>query len=160
MFKVLDKVCEPQRATEYSAYVDLFAREEIVINPGETKIVPLGVIIDLEKLEANIKDSYGFDLDDFMSSQYLEVAIRSSLSAKYGLVIANGSGKVDLDYPKEIGIIIHNPLKPLDKHALEPNFLIKKGDKVAQCTLVPHNGMFMGYSSKVKRTGGFGSTGK
>ena len=34
MFKVIDKVCTPQRATKYSAYVDLFARENVVIGKG------------------------------------------------------------------------------------------------------------------------------
>ncbi len=42
MFKVLDPICEPKRATKYSACVDLFAREDVVIGAGETKIVPLG----------------------------------------------------------------------------------------------------------------------
>ena len=28
MFEVLDIVCEPKRGTKYSAYVDLFARED------------------------------------------------------------------------------------------------------------------------------------
>lgn len=29
MFKILDEACTPKRGTKYSAYVDLFAREEI-----------------------------------------------------------------------------------------------------------------------------------
>jgi dUTP pyrophosphatase len=168
MFEILDEVCTPARATQYSAYVDLCSKEEMVIGPGETKIVPLGVIIDLDKLKEELSFNYGTKSEaaeesmfkTFMSSNYLEVAIRSSLSAKYGLVIANGSGKVDLDYPKELGVIIHNPIKYSDKNSLEPNFLIKKGDRVAQCTLIPHNGWAMGYETEEKRTGGFGSTGK
>ena len=47
MFKVLDEVCEPKRATKYSACVDLFAREDVIIGAGEAKIVPLGVYIVL-----------------------------------------------------------------------------------------------------------------
>jgi len=51
MFKVLDKVCEPQRATKYSSSVDLFARESVTIGAGETQKIPLGVKIDLEKIK-------------------------------------------------------------------------------------------------------------
>lgn len=168
MFEILDEDCKPARATEFSAYVDLCSREEMIICPGETKIVPLGVIIDLDKLKEELSFNYGTKNEqaedamfrNFMSSNYLEIAIRSSLSAKHELIIANGSGKVDLDYPEEIGIIIHNPLRVTNKNSLEPNFLIKKGDRVAQCTIIPHTGWAMGYETNKQRTGGFGSTGK
>ena len=40
------------------------------------------------------------------------------------------------------------------------SYLIKKGDKVAQCTLVEHKGYLMGIESDTDRTGGFGSSGK
>jgi len=36
--------------------------------------------------------------------------------------------------------------------------IIRKGDKVAQCTLKEHKGYLMGYESDVIREGGFGST--
>ena len=44
----------------------------------------------------------------------------------------------------------------------EPDFnfgKIKKGDKVAQCTLKEHKGYLLGYESDVVRVSGFGSTG-
>ena len=53
MFKVLDKVCVPKRSTKYSAYVDLFARENVTIGAGETKIIPLGVKLNLDALYKN-----------------------------------------------------------------------------------------------------------
>ena len=31
MFKILDGACTPKRGTKYSAYVDLFAREDVYI---------------------------------------------------------------------------------------------------------------------------------
>lgn len=174
MFKVLDDVCTPVRGTKYSAYVDLFAREDITIGAGETKIVKLGVELDLEKLKENwIKKSgfvfepieakktlIEFGFNHFLKSHYLEVALRSSLGVK-GLIIANGIGIIDLDYTDEIGLIIHNPI--IDITFNVPNgssFKISKGDKVAQCTLKEHKGYLMGYESEVLRTGGFGSTDK
>lgn len=183
MFKILDEVCTPKRATKYSAYVDLFAREDCVIGAGETKIVKLGVKIDLEKLENQLifnvclRDvKAGFPplskkakkeiFEEFLNQNYLEVALRSSLAVK-GLIIANGIGVIDLDYPDEIGLIVHNPqdfrwfkddLENID--IIENDaFFINKGDKVAQCTLKGHKGYLMGYESDVIRNGGFGSTG-
>lgn len=190
MFKILDEKCTPVRGTKYSAYVDLFAREDVIIGAGETKVIKLGVKLDLDKLyrswyfyteQNNISGSW----DMYLRSHYLEVALRSSLAVK-GLIIANGIGIIDLDYPDEIGLILQNPIQNIDKtididkkedyieidYYGSPNeradgikveysssFKIKKGDKVAQCTLKEHKGYLMGYESDKVRDGGFGSTG-
>jgi len=174
MLKVLDELCVPRRGTRYSAYVDLFAREDCTIGAGETKIVKLGVKIDLDSLyrswyfyteQNNISGSW----EMFLKSHYLEVALRSSLGVK-GLIISNGIGIIDLDYPDEIGLIVHNPVRAKDivygnNHTILVNsdnsdFEIKKGDKVAQCTLKEHKGFLLGYESDVVRISGFGSTGE
>ena len=182
MFKILDEVCTPKRGTKYSAYVDLFAREYITIGAGETKIVKLGVKIDLDKLAKTLYDvSYSYilkahnkslqqDFHNFLQKYYLEVALRSSLGVK-GLIIANGIGIIDLDYPDEIGLIVHNPVQIREfvqngnnyttvVDSDDSEFVIKKGDKVAQCTLKEHKGYLMGYETRNIRTGGFGSTDK
>ena len=125
MFKILDEVCTPKRGTKYSAYVDLFAREDVIIGAGETKIIKLGVKIDwraIMKICASVEPFSTADDDikeyeKFMSSHYLEIALRSSLGAK-GLIIANGIGIIDLDYPDEIGLIVHNPYKYVGKRWL------------------------------------------
>ena len=189
MFKILDGVCTPKRGTKYSAYVDLFAREDVTIAAGKTKIVKLGIKLDMDFFEsmfnpdkldfktAKVGGLYSDDelriqkhqLHNFLKSHYLEIALRSSLGVK-GLIIANGIGIIDLDYPDEIGLIVHNPLKPyelnepdIDESHYElvsesDSYLIIKGDKVAQCTLKEHKGYLMGYETETLRTGGFGST--
>ena len=176
MFKILDESCTPVRSTKYSAYVDLFSREDITIGAGETKVIPLGVKLDLNKLsKALFEVSYSYilrshnkvlqeEFDKFMKSHYLEIALRSSLALR-GLIIANGIGIVDLDYPDEIGLIVHNPIKMSTNHGIPDQYLLKpfyiqKGDKIAQCTLKEHKGYLMGYESDVVRNGGFGSTDK
>lgn len=199
MFEILEKVCTPKKGTKYSAYIDLFAREDVVIGVGETKIVKLGVKLKIEYLlyeldyikihhNGEVTQVENEVIEKFLRSHYLEVAIRSSLAVK-GLVIANGIGIIDLDYPDEIGLIVHNPISTdyvecesrvmlagyeamknkLDiteaqKLIATPyldklTFKISKGDKVAQCTLKEHKGYLMGYESDVVRKGGFGSTG-
>lgn len=178
MFEVLDTVCQPTRATKYSAMVDLYAREDIIIDAGETKIVPLGVKIDLTHIQIQMTKMCLVRLDEipveeltynhyeyheFMSSHYLELHPRSSLRAK-GLII--GVGVIDLDYPDEIGLIVHNPIKKFDTLlkifglGFARNYTIKKGDKVAQCTLKEHKGFLLGIETETERAGGFGSSGK
>lgn len=173
MFKVLKDYCQPVRGTKYSAYVDLFSAEDITIGAGETKIVKLGVKLDTSLIqEAMAFDS--MEMKEFLQSHYLEVALRSSLGVK-GLIIANGIGIIDLDYPDEIGLIVHNPYGIYEREyrtegrlcgevttietKKEP-FEIKKGDKVAQACLKEHKSYLLGYESDVIRTSGFGSTGK
>ena len=95
-----------------------------------------------------------------LKSHYLEIALRSSLGVK-GLIISNGIGIIDLDYPDEIGLIVHNPVTDVTFGVYNGSrFIINKGDKVAQCTLKEHKGYLMGYESEILRTGGFGSTDK
>lgn len=166
MFEVLEGGFEPVRGTKYSAYVDLFAREDVTIGTGETKIVKLGVKIDLDAIKEDLISTHRLSMqiddlwDKFLKSHYLEVALRSSLGVK-GLIIANGIGIIDLDYPNEIGLIVHNPILDVTFGVYNGNaFKISKGDKVAQCTLKEHKGYLMGYESDEIRISGFGSTGK
>ena len=158
MFKVLDGATAPTRATKYSAMVDLYARESVVIGAGETKIVPLGVKISEDGLQKLLVNSGREFMDDyFKKSHYLELHPRSSLRAK-GLII--GVGVIDLDYPDEIGLIVHNPIIDITFGICNGTiYTIKKGDKIAQCTLKEHKGYLLGIESDTERSGGFGSTG-
>ena len=191
MFKILKDFCEPVRSTKYSAYIDLFSADDVIVGAGETKVIKLGVKLDMDFFEsmfnpdkldfktAKVGGLYSDDelriqkhqLHNFLKSHYLEVALRSSLAVK-GLIIANGIGIIDLDYPDEIGLIVHNPISEIEsfndgcsdfielKGCNEQyHFVIKKGDKVAQCTLKEHKGYLLGYESDVVRISGFGSTG-
>jgi len=78
--------------------------------------------------------------------------IRSGLSKK--LQINNGVGIVDIDYRDEIKIRLHNPSQDTER------VYIKKGDRIAQITLLEHKSEIMNMHSDDVRTGGFGSTDK
>jgi len=192
MFKILDKVCTPTKGTKYSACVDLFAAKDVVVGAGETVLVPLGVKIDLEKLKENyIKNNKLRDEkaglpplsktfenkyfnEEFLKSHQLNLHIRSSMSAKHGLIIANGTGIIDLDYPGEIMICLHNPIVGATSKQVSPKtekittfnccsgdknrYAIKKGQPIAQISLVEHKTYLLGVGSEEKRIGGFGST--
>ena len=171
MFKVLEGATAPTRATKYSAMVDLYANADVVIGAGETHIVPLGVKIDKGSIKDSLEDWE--HIGGFMESHYLELHPRSSLRAK-GLII--GVGVIDLDFPDELGLIVHNPitnvfpnsvfggqLKTLSKGCIGienfEGYPINKGDKVAQICLKEHKSYLLGYESEVERVGGFGHSG-
>ena len=166
MFKVLTEGCEPTKGTKYSACVDLYASEDVVIGAGETAIVGLGVCIDSNQLFDNTIFKHGvYTRDAFLSRHYLALHPRSSLRAK-GL-IAN-TGIIDLDYQDEIKIIIHNPLHYIYEEnsngtwsrstISESSFIIKKGDRIAQIMLCEHKSYMFGIESEDERNGGFGSS--
>lgn len=146
MLKVIDNSCEPYKGSVYSAGVDLRSREYIIVGPGVTIGVPLGVKIDHESLEKRLNGGF----DDFSRRHYIALHPRSGLRKK-GL-IAN-TGIIDLDYPGEFIMIVHNPSSNVPYH-------IKQGDRVAQILLLEHKTDMLGIMSNVERTGGFGSTGK
>lgn len=197
IFEVMIPACTPTRATKYSAMVDLYAREEVSIKAGETKIIPLGIKIDFEALKKSVLEHRYFKgametlhpvplnkyFEQFLKTHYIDLQPRSSIRNK-GLIFEGVAcieedggivkkGVVDLDYKKEIGLILHNPLRdfsicydPLKSHRgdiikIEKNkpYVIALGDKIAQCTIVEHKGDIMGIESEEERMDGFGSTG-
>jgi len=185
MFKVLTKGCKPTRGSKYSACVDLYASEDVVIGAGETKIIGLGVSIDEDELFKKVHDTHRTlqealyilskkqdkvrtpsslmnDWKNFMSSHYLQLMLRSSLGKKC-LILPNGVGIIDLDYKDEIKIIIHNPLydtQSITTDDFNTSYHISKGDKIAQITLLEHKGYLFGINTDKERDGGFGSTGR
>ena len=175
MLKTIVKGCEPSKGSKYSACIDLYAANDTVIGAGETVLVPLGVKIDISEewlssqgigIDDGVHDD-GDAMDLFMKTHQLNLHIRSSMSAKHGFIIANGTGIIDLDYPDEIKICLHNPI---DKNYIDDilaknknskyygQVVIQKGQPIAQISLVEHKSYLFDVESKDERTGGFGST--
>ena len=128
----------PSYAHPGDAGADLRAREDVLLQPGERKLVPTGVAIALPE---------GF------------VALihpRSGLATKHGLTIVNAPGTVDAGYRGEIAVTL------LNTDATEP-IELHRGDRIAQMVIqrveyaqfIPVNDL----SASVRGTGGFGSTG-
>lgn len=204
MFTILKGGVAPKIKTEFSSSADLCSRGDITIGAGETKIIPLGVKIDLEQIKNICFEEYkefmkiqdpknGFTTiqfqeayTKFLASHFFELKLRSSLAIKAGLIIANGVGEIDIDYPDEIGLIVHNPITTkfmIEATVIQKDFIkdplnfalqkrlleiaedgavkIKTGERVAQIKLMPHKNYLMPdeYRSTAKRVGGFGSTG-
>lgn len=130
----------PSYATAASAAADLRAASELIILAGERGKVPTGVWI--ERVDwANIPEGM---------IPELQVRARSGLAFKKGIMLTNGVGTIDADYPDEICVLLFNSGK-------EP-FVIQKGDRIAQITL-NLVGRISGLDIGGTRAGGFGSTG-
>jgi len=148
-FKRLTETAKlPFKATKGAACHDIYADEDVEILPGETKIVKTGFAVQLPS---------GFEL---------QIRMRSGLSTK-GIMLANGVGTVDEDYRNEVGVILHNANRHVAGadnvlvHDLTP-FQIKKGDRIAQCAVVPVQHWVpieVAELNVTERTGGYGSTG-
>jgi dUTP pyrophosphatase len=101
----------PEYMTPQAAGMDLAANlfEETHIEPGEYKIIPTGIIIELPPgYEAQIRP-------------------RSGLAANYGITLLNAPGTIDADYRGEIKVILINHGKQ--------KFTVKRGDRIAQLVI-------------------------
>ncbi|MBP5427112.1 MAG: aminotransferase [Clostridiales bacterium] len=98
MTNVYIKVLESGRVPEYqslnAAGCDVYAAKDIVLLPGQTKVVPLNFIIAMEKdVEAQVRP-------------------RSGLSLKTDIRLANCVGTIDSDYRDIVGVIVQNTYNP------------------------------------------------
>jgi dUTPase len=177
MLKVINGGKMSTKGSKFSACVDLYANETICIGVGETKIVGLGVAIDMDYIVTLSDEHYpNYCLDEFLKSHYFQLMLRSSLGKK-GLIIPNGVGIIDIDYKDEIKMIIHNPIAYVfneenpdlslktysysDREGLIiESYEIKKGERIAQIMLKRHETYIMGINTDDERNGGFGSTGE
>lgn len=138
LFRFEEPELEPKRATKYSAGYDLRSKEEHILYSKQSVIVKTGVFLDMPK------DGW-FDI---RKGHYFGLHIRSSMANK-GLRLMNGVGVIDMDYEKEIGVMIENTgLVPIK---------ISKHDRIAQLVL---NTCLMLGEPDAEREGGFGSTGE
>ena len=138
--KVFDEACRPT-VNENGDWIDLRSMEDIVIQPGEFKLIPLGVAMKLpEGYEAHI-------------------APRSSTFKNYHLIQTNSVGVVDNSYcgPNDMWKMpVYCP------QSVESASVIKKGDRICQFRIMkkqhPINFVDSTLEDQEDR-GGFGSTG-
>lgn len=82
----------PEYQTEGAAGADVysFLQEPVSLKPGETKLIPTGIFLEIpEGWEAQIRP-------------------RSGLALKNGITLMNAPGTIDCDYRGEVGVILTN----------------------------------------------------
>lgn len=136
--KLVSHAVTPEYQTPGAAGFDLAASSRVVIEPGETKIVPTGLVFEVPQ---------GWEL---------QVRPRSGLSYKTGLRVTNSPGTVDSDYRGEVGVIIQNTGDTVA--------IIETYDRIAQGVICPIIQAEFEEVENVSETqrgdGAFGSTGK
>lgn len=130
----------PTRGSASAAGYDLYAdlSEKITIAPGETKMIPTGLSMELPE------------------GYFGAIFARSGLAMKEGLRPGNCVGVVDSDYRGEFMIGLHNDSTVL--RTIEP------GERIAQMVVMPYLPVEFEETEELTDTqrgaGGFGSTGK
>ncbi|MDZ5480364.1 deoxyuridine 5'-triphosphate nucleotidohydrolase [Bacillus thuringiensis] len=153
----------PRYAKPGDSGFDLVAAEDVIINPGETKVIPTGLAFEIPP---------GYEM---------QIRPRSGVSRKTKLRVVLGT--IDSGYRGEVGVIVDNT--SIVEYASQPRLLkgafvgdndfnvtkatkyevikINKGERIAQGVIAPvitANFVEVDELSDGDRgTGGFGSTG-
>lgn len=126
----------PAHATDWAAGADLHSAEAFSLQPGERKLVPTGLAIEIPE---------GF---------YGRVAPRSGLAVRYG--IDTLAGVIDSDFRGELKVVLIN----LGDNAVS----FEAGERIAQLIIERSTRCDYIWSEELSETeragGGFGSTGK
>jgi len=135
-----DSIPLPHYATNGSAGLDMRAciDEPLVVNPGETHLVPTGLAIHIE--------------DPTLAAVLLP---RSGLGHKHGLVLGNLTGLIDSDYQGQVFISCWN--------RSDRAYEIEPGERIAQMVFVPVEQVkfqvVTEFGDSDRGDGGFGHTG-
>src|SRR5690625_3932984 len=161
--RLSDDATIPTKAHATDSGFDLYASEDVIIEPGETAVVKTGIAVELPP---------GYEA---------QVRPRSGVTAKTKLRVQIGT--IDQDYRGEIGVIVDNTLdypgitidyaltvdggaeRIQEEYEVTGNsYLIRKGDRIAQLVIQPLPAVeayeIEGELDDTERgAGGFGSTG-
>jgi dUTP pyrophosphatase len=123
---------------EEDAGMDLHAVESVSLAPGETKLVPTGLAIELPA---------GFEA---------QIRPRSGLALRHSITLPNSPATIDPGYRGEIRVILQN----LGRNTFE----IHPGDRIAQMVIARYEAVEWveggELSESVRGQGGFGSSGR
>jgi len=131
----------PSYQSAHAAGLDLLAAvpedAPLALEPSDRALVPTGLVIELpEGYEAQVRP-------------------RSGLALKHGVTVLNSPGTIDADYRGEVKVLLVN--------LGSDNFLIQRGDRIAQLVVSPVTHVEIvaadALGSSERGQGGFGSTG-
>ena len=127
----------PAYAHPSDAGMDVRSVDDLVIAPGRRALVHTGLVMALPPMyEAQVRP-------------------RSGLALKNGITVLNTPGTIDSGHRGEVGVILAN--------FGEEDFVVRKGDKIAQIVIAPVTQPVIEETETVDETdrgaGGFGSTG-
>lgn len=129
----------PERAYEHDAAYDLYAAEDVVVQPLGRAVVGTGIALGLPP------DLAALTLP------------RSGLAARHGISIVNAPGLIDPGYRGELRVILLNTDR-------DEAFPVNVGDRIAQLLFLPLSEVALRQTTELDDTArgpqGFGSSGK
>ena len=137
---MLDGVRAPRYAhgSSEDSGMDLFAAEEVVLEPGSWRSVRTGIAIEIpEGYEGQVRP-------------------RSGLARRHGLTLLNSPGTIDPGYRGEVHVTLIN---------FGPSaYRIRPGDRIAQLIIAAYVAVRWSQAESLdesrRGSGGFGSTGR
>jgi dUTP pyrophosphatase len=128
----------PRYESAGAAGLDLRADEAFSLAPGERRVVPTGLAVEIPPGHEG------------------SVRPRSGLASRHGVGMVNSPGTVDSDYRGELQVVLVN-------HGREP-VTFARGDRIAQMVIAPVVRAEVEVVEELSETGrgagGFGSTGR
>lgn len=128
----------PRYQTPGAAGLDLLADEAVTLAPGERRLVPTGVALEIP------------------AGHEGQVRPRSGLALRHGVGMLNAPGTIDADYRGEVGVLLVN----WGRETVQ----IARGDRIGQLVVARVERAELKLVDKLGRSdrggGGFGSTGK
>jgi dUTP pyrophosphatase len=163
----------PKYAHEFDAGFDLVAAEDVIIEPGETKIVPTGLAIALPPgYEAQIRPRSGITVKTKLRVQL--GTIDAGYNGEIGIIVDNIAPIVFETVKDEEGtrfepftssVIydIKHTFVPTNSEYIDGAYLVRKGDRLAQCVINQVEQAQFQVVEELDETqrgaGGFGSSG-
>ncbi len=128
----------PRYETDGSAGMDLRADEAFSLAPGERRLVPTGLAMEIPPGHEG------------------QVRARSGLAARHGVALVNAPGTIDSDYRGEVKVLLVN--------LGQAPVAFARGDRIAQLVVAPVARARIELADDLAGTGrgdgGFGSTGQ
>lgn len=128
----------PRYQTPGAAGLDLLADEAVTLAPGERRLVPTGVALEIP------------------AGHEGQVRPRSGLALRHGVGMLNAPGTIDADYRGEVGVLLVN----WGRETVQ----IARGDRIGQLVVARVERAELKLVDRLGRSdrggGGFGSTGK
>jgi dUTP pyrophosphatase len=152
----------PKYAHEFDAGFDLVAVEDVIIEPGETKLVRTGLAISLPPgYELQVRPRSGISLRTKL--RVVLGTVDAGYRGEIGVIVDNIASKDGLltAYPYKIDGVLDEPMK--NEVFPQGTYIIRKGDRIAQAVIKPveqaHFVEVDELDETGRGTGGFGSTG-
>ena len=128
----------PRYQTPGAAGLDLLADEAVTLAPGERRLVPTGIAVEIP------------------AGHEGQVRPRSGLALRHGVGMLNAPGTIDADYRGEVGVLLVN----WGRETVQ----IARGDRIGQLVVARVERAELKLVDRLGRSdrggGGFGSTGK